>query len=108
MAQAALIEFASKRMEYIQLMESCGVLRGSAQHSRLIADAQKALESAVRSAKAISPEQVVAMKELCEGKLSEEHVNSLVRCMGSKTNQNDDSVAKQSNLYLDMYLTERL
>ena len=79
-----LLHIVQQRLQYVQLMSSCGAPPGSAKHDQLLADCSAGVLQSVRSAKAISPSCAMELKVALEVVLSPVAVELIMTTVNGK------------------------
>ena len=82
----SLLHLVQQRLNYVQLMSSCGAPPGSAKHDQLLADCSAGVLQSVRSAKAISPSCAMELKVALEVVLSPAAVELIMTTVNGKVN----------------------
>lgn len=102
-----LIDFVSKRIQYITVMESCGAAPGSQKHQQLVLESIAGVANTLRSLKNINVEDLMTIRDLCKDKFNEEQLKDLTQALEVKV-MGPSSDGKQTHAFLDNYLPEAL
>ena len=79
-----LMHIVQQRLQYVQLMSSCGAPPGSVKHGQLLADCSAGVLQSVRVAKAISPSCAMELKVALEAVLSPAAVELIMTTVNGK------------------------
>ena len=81
---------------------------GSSSHAKLVADATNAILKMVSAAKAVPEDDVGPIKEWLDERLTPEAVATVLQAINNKVNLSGNGAVpdKQSNHFMDLYLTE--
>ena len=109
----SIVTIIQQRVNYIELMTTCGAPTGSAKYEKLISDAAIGIMSAIKVAKTIKVDSAIEIDKLMQAKFPSEAYQMVMNAVNLKVNLTSPTSSgflakaeKQTHNYLDGYLTE--
>ena len=113
----AVVEFVTKRLQYIELVSASGVKPGTPKHGQLLVDCCTAILQFIRTSRSLTVDCVVDVNAalLAKPMLSEESVGLIMQALDAKVNMASttmtgapNSESKQNNMNIDSYQSDAL
>ena len=79
-----LLHVVQQRLQYIKLMEKCGVAPNTAPHDQMLKEVTDGVKHSIRNTKAIDEEMSLSLHELVKSTFDEATVTSIMLVVHSK------------------------